>query len=56
MNTIGKNIARLRSQRQMTQEEMALDLGVGRQTLVRWETGKSTPGAIDVIALSSISA
>ena len=52
MNTIGKNIARLRSQRQMTQEEMALDLGVGRQTLVRWETGKSTPGAIDVIALS----
>ena len=52
MNTIGKNIARLRSQRQMTQEELALELGVGRQTLVRWETGKSTPGAIDVIALS----
>ena len=52
MNTIGKNIARLRSQRRMTQEEMALDLGVGRQTLVRWETGKSTPGAIDIIALS----
>ena len=43
MRDIGKNIRTLRSQRNMTQDELAQKLYVTRQTVSNYETGKSRP-------------
>lgn len=43
MAAIGKNIRRLRNERQMTQDELAEKLYVSRQTISNYETGKSNP-------------
>ena len=40
---IGKNLQKLRKQRNMTQEALAEALGVARQTIAKWETGESAP-------------
>lgn len=42
---LGGNIARLRTARGMTQEELANRLSVSRQTLSRWESGTTIPSA-----------
>ena len=41
--TMGKRISDLRKQKGMTQEELAGEVGVARQTIAKWETGESTP-------------
>ena len=41
MAAIGKNIRRLRNERQMTQDELAEKLYVSRQTISNYETGVS---------------
>ena len=48
---IGKNIRRLRTEKGMTQEELAQRLHVTRQAVSLWETGKSLP---DVEMLQSV--
>ena len=40
---IGENIKRLRRERDLTQEELAEQLGVSFQSISRWETGACYP-------------
>ena len=40
---IGKNLQKLRKQKNLTQEALAEAVGVTRQTIAKWETGESTP-------------
>jgi len=51
MRDIGKNIRQLRTQKNMTQDEMAEKLFVTRQTVSNYETGRSRP---DVEMLTKI--
>ncbi len=43
--TIGERIADFRRERNIQQDEFAEKIGVSRQTLSQWETGKQTPRA-----------
>ncbi len=52
MNAIGENIARLRRQKEMTQEALADDIGVSAQSVSRWENGTTMP---DIMLLPVIS-
>lgn len=51
-NIIGKQISELRNTRGYTQEDLALKIGVSKQTVSNWETGLKVPrmGAIQKIA------
>lgn len=40
---IGKNLQRLRKQKNLTQEALAEAVGVARQTIAKWETEESAP-------------
>ncbi len=40
---VGKNIAKLRKENKLTQEELAEKLYVTRQAVSNWETGKTEP-------------
>ena len=40
---ISETLQKLRKQKNMTQEELAGQVGVARQTIAKWETGESTP-------------
>ena len=40
---IGKNLQKLRKQKNLTQEMLAEKIGVARQTIAKWETEESTP-------------
>lgn len=40
---IGKNLQTFRKQANLTQEALAERLGVARQTVVKWESGESSP-------------
>ena len=51
MRDIGKNIRQLRTQKNMTQDELAEKLFVTRQTVSNYETGRSRP---DVEMLAKI--
>jgi len=43
VNGVKTNLKRLRSEKKLTQVELAQKLGVVRQTVSSWETGKTTP-------------
>ena len=47
---MGRTIAAIRSEKGITQEQMAKDLFVTRQAVSRWETGETSPG-IDMVKL-----
>ncbi len=49
MNNIAKNIKRLRTEKDMTQDELAEKMHVTRQTVSNWETEKNQPD-IDTLA------
>lgn len=49
--TIGENIRRIRTTKKMSQEELAKQLFVSRQTISRWETGKVLPTMENVLEL-----
>ncbi len=51
---INKRIKDARLQKNITQEDLAEYLGVTRQTISSWETGKSYPDIISVIKMSDI--
>ena len=40
---VGKNLQKLRKQKNLTQEALAETVGVARQTIAKWETEESTP-------------
>ena len=40
---IGKNLQKLRKQKNLTQEALAEQVGVARQTIAKWETEESVP-------------
>lgn len=43
MNTVGKNIKSFRRKQGLSQEDVASELHVTRQTVSNWETGKAFP-------------
>lgn len=51
---IDENISRLRKMRGMSQEELAVGLHVVRQTVSKWEQGKSVPDAEAVIRMAEL--
>lgn len=46
-------LIQLRTQRRISQEELAAELGVSRQTVGKWENGQASPEMSGLIALSS---
>ena len=51
---IGTLIKNARNNAGMTQEQAAEALGVSRQTVSNWETGKSYPDIVSVIRMSDL--
>ena len=51
---IGKNLQKLRKQRNLTQEALAEAVGVARQTIAKWETGESIPDLETAGRLASV--
>lgn len=51
---IGKLIASLRKEKNMTQEQLAEKLGVSNRSISRWENGKSMPDFILTIRNKNI--
>lgn len=52
MSTVGKNIRAFREKKGVSQEDMAQELNVTRQTVSSWETGRTEP---DIDTLHRIS-
>lgn len=52
MSTVGKNIRTFREKKGVSQEDMAQELNVTRQTVSSWETGRTEP---DIDTLHRIS-
>ena len=52
MKTLGEQITVLRSDRNMTQEDLAEKIGVSRQAVTKWEANESTPELAKIIALA----
>lgn len=51
---LGERIARLRREQGWSQEELAQQLGVSRQSVSKWESGQSVPDLDKVLRLSEI--
>lgn len=51
---LGENIIRLRTEKRLTQEELADLLGVSRQSVSKWESGASVPELDKLIRLSEV--
>ncbi len=51
MNNVGKNIKRLRKEKNITQDQLAEQLHVTRQAVSNWEIGKTQP---DIETLSAM--
>ena len=52
--TLGQQIASARKEKGMTQEMLAEKLGVTRQAVARWETGKALPGTANQFMLREL--
>lgn len=52
--TLGQQIASARKEKGMTQEMLAEQLGVTRQAVARWETGKALPGTANLFMLRQL--
>lgn len=51
---MGERITELRKSKGLSQEELAEQLGVSRQSVSKWETGASTPDTDKAVAMSRI--
>ena len=51
---LGKNIQTLRRQRRITQEQLAEQMNVSRQTISKWESGEMTPELSKLIELCEL--
>lgn len=49
-----ENLQHLRSTRNMTQEQLAMLLGVSRQTVTKWESGRSNPEMDKLLQMCSL--
>ena len=49
-----ENLIRLRHRRHLSQEQLAEQLGVARQTVSRWEVGTVIPTADNLLALGTL--
>ena len=54
LRTLGENIRFQREQQRMTQEFVAEKLGVSRQAVSKWESGKSDPSTGHLMALAAL--
>lgn len=54
MNMVGKNIRKLRTEKGLTQEQLAQQLHVTRQAVSNYETGKSNPDITLLIRIAEI--
>lgn len=52
MTALCHNLYHLRKCHRLTQEQVALELGVSRQAVAKWETGESVPDLINCLALA----
>ena len=52
--TFGEKLQKLRKARGWTQEELAQQAGVSRQSLSQWESDAAMPDTANVIALSDL--
>lgn len=52
--TIGEKLKMARNDKAMTQEQVAEEIMVSRQTISNWENGKSLPDIISVIKISDL--
>jgi transcriptional regulator with XRE-family HTH domain len=46
------NLRKLRTERFLTQAQLAETLGISKRTLIRWEDGQGEPGASELMALA----
>lgn len=51
---LGEKIIHLRKQREWSQEELASQLGISRQSVSKWESGASIPDLDKIISMSSL--
>lgn len=54
MTKVSKNIRKLRTEHNMTQEDVARELFVTRQTISSWESGRTQPDIETIIKLSEL--
>lgn len=52
MMTLSENLYQLRKQHNLTQEQIANELGVSRQAFAKWENGETTPDLNNCLALA----
>lgn len=52
--SLGQNIAKLRKNIGMTQEQLAEKCGVSRQAVTKWESGESEPTIAKLVKLSEV--
>jgi transcriptional regulator with XRE-family HTH domain len=53
MNAIGHNIKSCRERMGISQEELALKIRVGTQTIRRYESGEQTPNSQTILKIST---
>jgi len=53
-STLGKRIRAKRQIQHLSQEDLALQLGVSRQAVSKWETDRSVPDTENLIALAAL--
>ena len=51
---IGKRIHEIRQQKNLTQEQLASDLGISRQAVSKWESGKAIPDIENLMYISNL--
>ena len=54
IETIGKQIASLRKEKGVKQEELAKYVGVSTQAVSKWESGASDPSTTNLMALAKL--
>ena len=52
--SVGQRITQLRTERNMSQNQLAQTMGVSRQAVSKWENGLSTPDATKMILLADV--
>ena len=52
--SVGQRITQLRTDRNMSQNQLAKAMGVSRQAVSKWENGLSTPDATKMILLADV--
>lgn len=52
--TLGEKLQKLRKARHLTQEELAMQIGVSRQSLSKWESDGALPDTANIITLADL--